>query len=205
MKSAKVKNYVFILHFVLCILTFYIMSRIGKKTILIPDGVTLSIDGSEIKVKGPKGELMITISSLFKIDIKDKELNVIPRKQTRQTPALWGTTRALIANLINGVVAGYEKKLELEGVGYAASLDGKDLVFKLGLSHLVRVKCPESVQFNVEKNLITVSGIDKQLVGQIAAVIRSKKKPEPYKGKGIHYLGEVIKRKAGKKVAGSTA
>jgi len=180
------------------------MSRIGKKTILIPDGVTVEIDGNEFKAKGPKGELLMTTSPLFEVCIKDREINVVPKKQTRKTPALWGTTRALIANLINGVVAGYEKKLELEGVGYAASLDGKDLVFKLGLSHPVRVKCPEGIRFNVEKNLISVSGIDKQLVGQMAAVIRSKKKPEPYKGKGIHYLGEVIKRKAGKKVAGST-
>ena len=171
---------------------------------MIPDGVTTTVKDGDFSVKGPRGELKLTIPDMFKISLENDQLTIVPQKNNKRTSALWGTTRALVANLIQGVAQGYEKKLELEGVGYSVALDGKNLVFKLGFSHPVKVACPEGIQFTVEKNLITVIGIDKQLVGQTAAVIRSKKKPEPYKGKGIHYLGEVIKRKAGKKVAGSS-
>jgi len=179
------------------------MSRIGKQPVNIPDGVEVENDGFEIKVKGPKGELIQEIPSEIKIEIKDKEVIVTPKRKTKNSPALWGLLRTLIFNMIEGVVNGYEKKLEIEGVGYRATLEGDKIVLNIGFSHSVDIQAPEGIEFKVEKNLITVSGIDKQLVGQVAADIRAKKKPEPYKGKGIHYLGEVIRRKAGKKTAGT--
>jgi len=179
------------------------MSRIGKQPIEIPEGVEIKIDQGEIRIKGPKGELIQDVPREIEVTIEDKKVMVKLKKGTnRQAPALWGLSRALIFNMIKGVTQGYEKKLEIEGVGYRVALEGKKLVLNLGFSHPIEVEAPEGIEFKIEKNLITVSGINKQLVGQVASNIRDKKKPEPYKGKGIHYLGEVIKRKAGKKTAG---
>jgi len=177
------------------------MTRIGKKPILIPENVEVKIEGQKIIVKGPKGELQKEIRPEIKFEIKDKEIFVLPKIKTKKTEALWGTSWALLANMIKGVVDGFEKKLEIEGLGYKATLEGNDLILFVGFSHQVKIKTPLSIKFSVEKNIITVSGIDKELVGQIAAKIRKVRPPEPYKGKGIRYLGEVIRRKAGKKVA----
>ena len=179
------------------------MSRIGKQPIKIPEGVDVNIDQDEIKIKGPKGELIQEIPDEIKVETKDNEILVSLKKKTKNSSALWGLLRTLIANMIEGVINGYQKQLEIEGVGYRVVLEGDKLVLSLGFSHPVEVKAPQGIEFKVEKNLITVSGIDKQLVGQIAADIRAKRKPEPYKGKGIHYLGEVIRRKAGKKAVGT--
>jgi len=180
------------------------MSKIGKKLIEIPKDVIVGIEGKTIKVKGLKGELQFEIPRELKVIIEDSRLSVVPVVNSKKTPALWGTARAVIANMIFGVHNGFEKKLEIEGVGYKAQIQGQNLVLNLGFSHPVVFKAPEGVKISVDKNNITVSGPSIELVGQTAANIRALKKPEPYKGKGIHYVGEVIRRKAGKKVAGTT-
>ncbi len=177
------------------------MSRIGKKPILIPDNVEVKIEGQKVLVKGSKGELQIEIRPEIKVEIKDKQIFVTPQIETKQTKAFWGLTRALISNMIDGVVKGYEKKLEIQGVGFRAELEGEDLVLQIGFSHPVKIEKQEGIKFLVEKNIIIVSGIDKQKVTQMAAVIRKKKPPEPYQGKGIRYVGEVVRRKQGKKAA----
>jgi large subunit ribosomal protein L6 len=186
------------------------MSRIGKQPIIIPENVEVKISPDQITIKGPKGELVQTIFPQFEVTLKDssteaerKELLVTPRKRTKNTPALWGLLRTLIFNMIEGVTQGFEKQLKIEGIGYRASLQGNKLILNIGFSHPIEIEAPEGIEFKAEKNMITVSGIDKQLVGQIAAKIRAQRKPEPYKGKGIHYVGEVIRRKAGKKAAGT--
>lgn len=186
------------------------MSRIGKKPIIIPESVKVEIKGENVIVKGNKGELSQIVPSLFELSLKDssndsqiKELVIAPKRKGKNSSALWGLFRSLISNMIHGVDEGFEKKLEINGVGYRAILEGKTLVLSLGLSHPVKIEAPENIEFKVEKNIITVSGIDKQLVGQMAAEIRDQKKPEPYKGKGIKYIDEVIRRKAGKKAVGS--
>ena len=179
------------------------MSRIGKQPIQIPENIEVKIIQDEIKVKGPKGELSQSIPSQIKLVLEEQELKVIPQGKSKNTPALWGLFRSLIFNMVQGVSQGFEKKLEIEGVGYRASLQDNKLVLSLGFSHPIEIEAPEGIEFKVDKNIITVSGIDKQLVGQLAAKIRDQRKPEPYKGKGIHYLGEVIRRKAGKKAVGT--
>lgn len=181
------------------------MSKIGKKLIEIPSGVTVVIESDLVKVKGPKGELQFEIPRELKVIMEDSRLSVVPVVNSKKTPALWGTIRAVIANMISGVTNGFEKKLEIEGVGFKAQLEGDDLILNLGFSHPVIFKPPKGININVEKNTITISGISLELVGQTAANIRALKKPEPYKGKGIHYVGEIIRRKAGKKVAGTTS
>ena len=179
------------------------MSRIGKKPILIPENVEIKIEGQKIIVKGPKGELQREIRPEIKLEVEKDKILVIPQKKTKGTKAFWGLTRALVFNMIKGVTEGYEKKLQLEGVGYKANLEGEELVLQVGFSHPVKIEKPEGVNFSVEKNIITVSGINKELVGQIAAKIRKVRPPEPYKGKGIRYVGEEVRRKAGKKVVGA--
>jgi len=188
-----------------------IMSRIGKKPILIPKNVEIKINGDEISAKGPKGELSLSLPSELSISLKEsgaegkegQELTIGVKKKTKRSPALWGLFRSLAFNLVLGVSDGFEKKLEINGVGYRASVEGKKIILNIGFSHPVEVEAPNGIEFKVEKNIITVSGADKQLVGQTAAKIRAQRKPEPYKGKGIKYLDEVIRRKSGKKVAGS--
>jgi large subunit ribosomal protein L6 len=188
------------------------MSRVGKKPIEIPKGVEVKIEGRRVTVKGPKGELSRGFHSDIKIETKEGKIFVLPlieiHKEARvgagrakKIKAIWGLTRNLIFNMIEGVTSGFEKKLEIEGIGYKAELEGKNLILYAGFSHPIKVEAPEGIKFSVEKNIITVSGIDKELVGQLAAKIRRVRKPEPYKGKGIKYLGEVIRRKVGKKVA----
>lgn len=179
------------------------MSRVGKKPIGIPEKVEVDIKDGLVKIKGPKGELQREIRPEVKAEIKDKALLVSPLGESKKIRAFWGLTRALLANMIKGVTEGFEKKLEIEGVGYRANLEGDSLVLNLGYSHPVKIKKPEGIEFSVEKNVITVSGIDKEKVGQAAAKIRAVRKPEPYKGKGIRYQGEEVRRKVGKKAAGA--
>lgn len=177
------------------------MSRIGKKTILIPAGVEVKIDGQTVQIKGPKGELKKELRPEIGAEFSGKELKLFVKKETKKSSAFWGLSRALLANMAKGVVEGYEKKLEFEGIGYKAQVQGADLVLSAGFTHPVIIKAPAEINFKVEKKVIIVSGIDKELVGQMAAKIRAVKKPEPYKGTGIRYQGEVIIRKAGKKAA----
>lgn len=182
------------------------MSRIGKKPIILSDKVTAEIGGGLIVVKGPKGELSWQLPQGVNIIKEGNGLKVQAGSagQKDKFSAMWGTARSLVANMVTGVTEGYEKKLEIEGIGFKAQLQGKNLVLSVGLSHPVELKTPEGISLKVEKNIITVSGVDKALVGEVAANIRKIKKPEPYKGKGIHYLGEMVRRKAGKKaMAGS--
>ncbi|MBI3420618.1 MAG: 50S ribosomal protein L6 [Candidatus Sungbacteria bacterium] len=176
------------------------MSRIGKKPIAVPPEVTIALqDGNHVVVKGPKGQLARTLHPYIGLETGESMLTVLPIRQSKQTSALWGLERSLLANMVEGVYRGFAKKLEFEGIGYRASMDGNTLVMQLGFSHPVRFLAPEGTLLQVERNVITVSGIDKELIGQVAARIRALKPPEPYKGKGIRYQGEIIRRKAGKK------
>jgi len=177
------------------------MSRIGKNPISIPDKVEVSVNGETVLVKGPKGELSLKKPSFIDVKIEDASILVSIAEETKQSAAFWGLIRSLIANMVEGVTNGHQKKLEIQGVGYKVSLSGNKLNMALGFSHPVDFEAPEGIKFEVEKNNITISGIDKALVGQTAANIRKLKKPEPYKGKGIRYQGEVVRRKAGKKAA----
>src|SRR3989339_484814 len=184
------------------------MSKVGKKQINIPSGVEIKLNGNLITVKGPKGELKNIFSDSLMIEIKDNTLQILPsgivKKMKGEVFAFWGLSRALIQNMILGVTDGFEKCLDFQGVGYKAVVKGNDLVLELGYSHPITITAPNGIAFRVEKNSIKVAGIDKDLVGRIAAQIRSKRKPEPYQGSGVKYSGEVLRRKAGKKAA-STA
>jgi len=175
------------------------MSRIGKKVIEIPSGVDVQVSDTAVSVKGPKGTLNLDLHPRVKVSKEENTLKVdVTNPENKQDKALWGLYRSLIANNITGAVSGFEKKLEISGVGYRAAVSGNKVVLNIGFSHPVELDIPEGVSVNVEKNIITVSGSDKHAVGQFAAVIRSQKVPEPYKGKGIRYENEVVRRKAGK-------
>ena len=175
------------------------MSRIGKIPITIPAGVEVSVSNKTVNVKGKKGELTQTFNNNMKIEVKDNEVHVITPDNMTKNNTDQGLTRALIANMVEGVSKGFEKKLELTGVGYRANLKGRDLNLQLGYSHPVIVKCPEGITFECPSQTeIFVRGYDKQAVGEVAATIRKKRPPEPYKGKGIFYAGEHIRRKLGK-------
>ena len=177
------------------------MSRIGKKPVVIPSGVTVDIKEDFIKVKGPKGELSQARHPKVKIEKSDTEVIVsVGNTENKQQRALWGLYRALINNMVVGVTSGFTKILEINGVGYKAAMSGKKLVLNLGYSHPIELEVPNGLEAKVEKNTITITGSDRQVVGQFAAVVRSKREPEPYKGKGIKYQDEVIRRKAGKVV-----
>ncbi|MCX6721915.1 MAG: 50S ribosomal protein L6 [Candidatus Staskawiczbacteria bacterium] len=180
------------------------MSRIGKKLIEVPQGVTVVSDEKEITVKGPKGELKQVIHPEIKVEIKDNKIFVSPKaKLSKRGRGLWGLYRALISNMVTGVSVGFNKKLEIEGVGFKANVEGDNLVLNLGFTNPIKIAKIPGVSFLVEKNVITVSGADKERVGHMAALIRIQKKAEPYKGKGIKYQGEKIRRKEGKKVVAS--
>lgn len=175
------------------------MSRIGKKPVQIPAGVTVEIEGTTVTVKGSKGELTRSFSELIKFEQEGEEVNVIRVDESTESNAQQGLSRTLLHNMVLGVSEGFEKKLELTGVGYRVALKGKDLDLSLGYSHPVIYKAPENITFEVPDNThINVKGISKEQVGQVAAEIRMKRPPEPYKGKGIHYEGEHIRRKLGK-------
>lgn len=177
------------------------MSRIGKKVIAIPAKTEVTMSGDILTVKGPHG----TLSKIFKPDIEitisASDVRLVPKEITLATRALWGTYASHIMNMIAGVNTPFSKKLILEGIGYKSEVKGANLVLALGFSHPVNVPIPEGLKVTAEKNLITVTGINKELVGEFTATVRSLKKPEPYKGKGMRYEGEVIKRKQGKKTA----
>ena len=176
------------------------MSRIGKKPVAVPDGVQASVDGQVVKVKGPKGELSVTLVDDVEVAMKDGAISVDPRDKSKQARSMWGMSRTLVQNIVDGVTNGYSKTLEINGVGYRAQLKGKDLQLQLGLSHEVVYAVPDGIKVECPKQTeIIVSGIEKQRVGQVAAEIRSFRPPEPYKGKGIKYQGEYIFRKEGKK------
>lgn len=181
------------------------MSKIGKLPIKLPEGVSVEIKGSEVTVTGPKGVLARKMPRGIEAEVKDGVLFITTKKTSSAISALYGTTRALIANMVAGVSVGWKKVLELVGAGYKAELRGTDLILNVGYSHPVEFKAPEAVTFKVEKNLITIEGIDREVIGQTAATIRAVRPPEPYKGKGIKYQDEVIRRKAGKaaKTAGA--
>ena len=175
------------------------MSRIGRMPIDIPGGVEVKIDGQAVSVKGPKGELALTVASPIEVAIDDNQVVVTRPDDERSSRALHGLTRTLIANNIIGVTQGYSKGLEVVGTGYRVQVKGTGVEFALGFSHPVNVEPPAGITFTVEGNTkLTVSGIDKQAVGEVAANIRKIRKPEPYKGKGVRYAGEVVRRKAGK-------
>ncbi|MGE0210944.1 MAG: 50S ribosomal protein L6 [Parvibaculaceae bacterium] len=176
------------------------MSRIGKKAVSIPKDVTVSVDGQTVKVKGPKGELQTAIHEAIAVSQADGGISVEPRDETKLARAQWGMSRTLISNMIVGVTKGFSKTLEINGVGYRAALQGKNLQLALGYSHDVLYPVPEGIKIETPKPTeVVVSGIDKQRVGQTAAEIRDWRGPEPYKGKGIKYQGEFIFRKEGKK------
>lgn len=175
------------------------MSRIGKKPIELPAGVKAVKSGLVLKLEGPRGTLERVLRPEVDVLIQDRELLVKPVGESRKTPAYWGTSRALISRMVEGVSRGFEKKLEIEGIGYRAAVDNNALQLLLGFSHPIRIEAPPGIAFKVDKNIITVSGIDAELVGDVSSRIRRVRPPEPYKGKGIRYQGEVIRRKAGKK------
>ncbi|MEP9367068.1 50S ribosomal protein L6 [Xanthobacter sp. VNH20] len=176
------------------------MSKIGKHPVAIPAGVNVSVDGQTVKVKGPKGALEMTLVEEVLAELNGAELQVSMRGETQRHRAMWGMSRTLVANLVEGVTKGFEKKLEITGVGYKAAAAGKSLNLSLGYSHDVIYAIPEGIQITTPKPTeVLVSGVDKQKVGQVAAEIREFRGPEPYKGKGVKYAGEFIFRKEGKK------
>ncbi|HKI78452.1 MAG TPA: 50S ribosomal protein L6 [Ignavibacteriaceae bacterium] len=175
------------------------MSRIGKKPVLIPKGVTVTLKGNNLKVKGPKGELESSFHNSIKIEMKESEIIVTRPNDLKENKALHGLTRALIQNMVQGVTTGYTKTLDIVGVGYRAELKGKNLLLNIGYSHPIYFIPPDGIELQTPApTQIVISGIDRQLVGMVASKIRSIRKPEPYKGKGIKYSDEQIQRKAGK-------
>jgi large subunit ribosomal protein L6 len=176
------------------------MSRIGKKPVALPKGVTATIDGQTVKVKGPKGELKVTLVPEVAVSTGEDGITLSPREEMENARAMWGMSRTLVNNLVVGVTEGFTSKLEIQGVGYRAAVQGKNLNLQLGFSHDVVYPIPAGIAITAEKpTMLTVAGIDKQLVGQVAAEIRAYRKPEPYKGKGVRYAGEYVRRKEGKK------
>jgi len=176
------------------------MSRVGKKLVAVPSGVTANIEGQTVKVKGPKGALQVILHGDVSAKLEGGAVRVDPRNDSQQARAMWGTYRALVAKLVEGVTKGYERKLEISGVGFRAALQGKNLQLQLGYAHDIVYPIPEGVTIAVPKPTeIVITGIDAQKVGQAAAEIRAFRKPEPYKGKGVKYSGEFIFRKEGKK------
>ena len=176
------------------------MSRIGKKAVAVPQGVTANIDGQTVRMKGPKGELTFVLHEDIEAKLDNGSIAVNPRFETKRARSMWGMSRTQVQNLATGVTTGFEKKLEIEGVGYRASVQGKNLVLALGFSHDVIYPIPQGISIaSTKPTEVVVSGIDRQQVGQVAAEIRKFRPPEPYKGKGVRYAGEFIFRKEGKK------
>ena len=176
------------------------MSRIGKKPVPVPQGVTASVDGQTVTAKGPKGELKFVVNDEVLVKLEDGEIAVTPRDDSKDARSKWGMSRTQISNILTGVKDGFERKLEITGVGYRAAVEGKELVLSLGFSHPVRHAIPEGIQIKCPApTQVEISGADKQLVGQVASEIRAYRGPEPYKGKGVRYADEVILRKEGKK------
>lgn len=182
------------------------MSRIGKKPIQVPVGVTVRIEGRAVHVKGPKGELAMTLHHHVNISCEGEVCRVtVKNPSTKLNQSLWGTTARLLENLVHGVTHGFVKRLEINGVGYRVAMEGTAINLSLGFSHPVKFPLPQGVTASVEKNVIAIQGIDKQVIGEVAAQIRKLRPPEPYQGKGIRYQGEVVRRKAGKQVKAAGA
>jgi len=179
------------------------MSRIGKQPVHIPEKTDVAVSGDTVVVKGPHGELSRSFPREVSIEVKDGTVEVTPTRQTQFAQALWGTWASHVRNMITGVNEKYTRKLVIEGVGYRAEVQGSKLVMQLGFSHPVEISIPEGLEVTVEKDVLTISGIDKERVGHFTSMVRARKKPEPYKGKGIRYEGEVVRRKQGKKAAGA--
>jgi large subunit ribosomal protein L6 len=178
------------------------MSRIGKKPIVIPSGVEVKIEKDLMKFKGPKGELKLAIHPVIKVEIKDNQIILtVANQEDKNEKSLWGLFNRLVNNMVVGVTEGFTKKLEVVGVGFRVALQGQKLVLNLGFSHQVEYVLPQGISGSLEKNTIILTGIDKYLLGETAAQIRRIKKPEPYKGKGIRYVDEVVKKKVGKAAA----
>jgi large subunit ribosomal protein L6 len=178
------------------------MSKIGKKAILIPNEVTVSRTNKHLHFKGKKGEFALVLLPYLDITLTEKDILIRPRSPHKQARTNWGTMASLIRSALIGVSEGFTKQLEIQGVGFRATREGDAIALNVGFSHPIKISPPEGITVTIEKNIITIAGYEKQKVGQFAAEIRSFKKPEPYKGKGIRYVGEVIRKKAGKKVAG---
>ena len=175
------------------------MSRIGRKPIPIPDGVKVNLQDDRVEVEGPKGKLVTPLVNGVRIENNDGELRAVPERESRELARFWGLTRTLVANAVHGVSQGFSKELDIVGIGYRALVDGKKVVFSLGYSHPIEFDIPDGIKVEVEKQTrITVSGVDKHLVGQVAAHMRALRKPDPYKQKGVRYVGEQLKKKAGK-------
>lgn len=177
------------------------MSRIGTPPISIPDKTEVAVDGSFVVVKGPLGELRRRLHKDVNVEIEDKKVQIVPVLKTPRVAALWGTYASHVRNMIQGVNKAHEKKLIVEGVGYRANVEGDNLKLLVGFSHPVELEIPKDVEVSVEKNTIIIKGVDKETVGQFASEVRAVRKPEPYKGKGIRYADEVVRRKQGKKAA----
>ena len=176
------------------------MSRIGKKAVPVPSGVTANVEGQTVKVKGPKGALQVVLPDEVTVKMEGGGVKVDPRNETKRARSMWGTSRTLVSNLVTGVTKGFERKLEINGVGYRAAVQGKNLQIALGYSHDVVYPIPAGIAIATPKPTeVVITGIDRQQVGQVAAEIRGFRKPEPYKGKGVKYAGEYIFRKEGKK------
>ncbi len=176
------------------------MSRIGKKAVPVPSGVTANVEGQTVKVKGPKGELKLVLHDDVAAKMESGAVKIDPRSETKRARAMWGLSRTLVANLVTGVTKGFERRLEISGVGFRAALQGRNLQLALGYSHDISYPIPDGIQIATPRPTeIVVTGIDKQKVGQVAAEIRDFRPPEPYKGKGVKYAGEYIFRKEGKK------
>jgi len=179
------------------------MSNIGKQPVQLSDAIKLDIEGQNVKVQGPKGELGFKMPKGIKVEISDGQAVVKKESEARELKQYYGLVRALLANAVKGVSEGFEKKLQMEGVGYRAKVEGRDLVLNVGFANAIKISPPEDVNISVAKNDIVVSGIDKEIIGNVAAAIRRVRPPEPYKGKGIRYAGEYIRRKAGKTAKGA--
>lgn len=177
------------------------MSRIGKKPVSIPSGVEVTLEKNVIKVKGAKGTLEFAHRREVKVTKEESEMTVSKLGDTKKAQAIWGTTAKMIANMFTGVTEGFQKQLELNGVGYRMNVAGKKINLALGFSHPVEMEIPEGLEAKIEGNVLTVTGIDKQRVGEFTAIIRKLKPVEPYKGKGFRYVGEIVRRKEGKKAA----
>jgi len=176
------------------------MSRIGKKPVAVPSGITANVEGQTVKIKGPKGALQVVLHDDVSVKLDGGLIQVDPRSQSKRARSQWGTSRTLIANLIAGVTKGFEQRLEINGVGYRASVQGKNLQIALGYSHDIVYPIPEGITIATPRPVeIVISGMDRQKVGQVAAEIRDYRPPEPYKGKGIRYEGEYVRRKVGKR------
>ncbi len=174
------------------------MSKIGQQLITIPSGVTVNVADNNVTVTGPKGTLVVNAVKELEVKVDGSNVNVTLKKDSKFGRSVWGTTRMLILNSVKGVTEGWKKQLELVGTGYRSEVQGNKIILTVGYSHPIEIVAPEGITFKVEKSVINVDGIDKQVVGQVAANIRASRPPEPYKGKGVKYVGEYIRRKAGK-------